>query len=451
MSMRWIGCDGEARSHTATSCGSDVSVVHGPIEVELRSQETAVRAVVEIPHHRRRGRRATEVGPAASSKVSGSRSRTGRGSSSASVAIASCRPSGRNASFRSHDVSGGQRVGVCPRRTATPAAAPTATRPLSGFVSTVRNIPPAEVDPTSSGRRASAASRLARVSGELSRRTAASASRSARSASGTVARERRHSPGVGDGRRTIGRAGPAATPAARRRSPPTRRIASAREQHPQPPIDADLAPRLLLGTALLRPRERRTGLEERLLGRAQRRVSTVAPLDRLVQPKPPVQLAVRSAHRVPRVGRAGQVAEDPLAVDVVVEPAAQTWPGPGQRFVGQLDHVAVGGHQAGRDQLLDQPSRGRHRRPRRAAAHEHGPVHRSGSERRGGGGGRAGAAAVRRAAARRDPPRCGPPRRGRRRSCGSRRRSASGPRAPARSGAARGKAGGGLRVHLRPR
>ena len=45
---------------------------------------------------------------------------------------------------------------------------------------------------------------------------------------------------------------------------------------------------------------------------------------------------------------------DPLALDVVVQPAAQPRPGPGERFVGDLEHPFVAGHQPGADQLLDQ-------------------------------------------------------------------------------------------------
>ena len=115
-----------------------------------------------------------------------------------------------------------------------------------------------------------------------------------------------------------------------------------------------LAPRLVLGGALLGIGERLASVEERLLGQAQVRSGAVAPLERSCQSEAPVQLAVGPIHGVPGVGGRGDVAEDPLAVDVVLEPATQPRPGHREGFVGHLDHVAVAGHQAGCDQLLDE-------------------------------------------------------------------------------------------------
>ena len=80
-----------------------------------------------------------------------------------------------------------------------------------------------------------------------------------------------------------------------------------------------------------------------------------SPVERLGEADAAVQLAVGPAHRVPRVGGGGEVAEDALALDVVVEPALQARPGPGQRFVGELDGVVVAGHQPGGDEQLDEP------------------------------------------------------------------------------------------------
>ena len=97
-------------------------------------------------------------------------------------------------------------------------------------------------------------------------------------------------------------------------------------------------------------------LEEGLLGVAQVRVRSIAPLQRAAEPGAAVELALGAAHRVPRVRGTGQVPEDPLPVDVVVEPAAQPRPHPHQRLVGDLDRVPVDAHQAGVDELLDQVS-----------------------------------------------------------------------------------------------
>ena len=74
-------------------------------------------------------------------------------------------------------------------------------------------------------------------------------------------------------------------------------------------------------------------------------------------------LAVGAAHRVPGVGGAGEVAQDALALDVLVEPAPQARPGPGERLVGELDDAVVAGDQPGADQQLDEAARGRRRSP----------------------------------------------------------------------------------------
>ena len=76
--------------------------------------------------------------------------------------------------------------------------------------------------------------------------------------------------------------------------------------------------------------------------------------------------------RVPRVGGTGEVSEEPLPVDVVIEPAPQPGPHPDQRLVGDLDRVAVDAHQPGLDQLLHQPAVcvvGRHLVPRHPGSH----------------------------------------------------------------------------------
>ena len=83
-------------------------------------------------------------------------------------------------------------------------------------------------------------------------------------------------------------------------------------------------------------------------------MALVLPLEGLGEADAAVELAVGPAHAVPGVGGEGEVAQDALALDVVVQPAPQAGPGPGQRFVGQLDGVVVAGHQAGSDEQLDE-------------------------------------------------------------------------------------------------
>ena len=73
------------------------------------------------------------------------------------------------------------------------------------------------------------------------------------------------------------------------------------------------------------------------------------------QPGPAVELAVRTTHRVPGIGGAGKVPEQPLAVHVVVEPATQPGPDPHEGLVRDLERVPVDGDQPGVDQLLDEP------------------------------------------------------------------------------------------------
>ena len=79
-----------------------------------------------------------------------------------------------------------------------------------------------------------------------------------------------------------------------------------------------------------------------------------APVECLGEADAAVQLAGGRPEAVPSVGSADEVTQDALAVDVVVERAPQPRPGPGQRFVGQLDGGLVGGGQAGGDQSFDE-------------------------------------------------------------------------------------------------
>ena len=100
--------------------------------------------------------------------------------------------------------------------------------------------------------------------------------------------------------------------------------------------------------------ERLAGVEVGPLGGGQVRVGALAPLERSCEAGAAVELAVRAAHGVPGVGPAREVAEDALALDVLVEPALQPGPGPGQGLVGDLDDAVVAGDEPGADQPLDE-------------------------------------------------------------------------------------------------
>ena len=83
-------------------------------------------------------------------------------------------------------------------------------------------------------------------------------------------------------------------------------------------------------------------------------VGPVAPLEGLGEADAAVELAGGSAEGVPGVGGGGEVVEDPLALDVVLEPAAEPRPGAGERLVGDLDDAVVAGDQAGPDEPVDE-------------------------------------------------------------------------------------------------
>ncbi len=102
-------------------------------------------------------------------------------------------------------------------------------------------------------------------------------------------------------------------------------------------------------------------VEEVPFGRGEGGMGSLLPVQGGAEPDSPVQLGVGAAHRVPRVGGAGEVAEDPLAIRVVVEPALQAGPRPGQRLVRELDDTVVAGDQAGIDEQVDEVRRGRGR------------------------------------------------------------------------------------------
>ena len=90
------------------------------------------------------------------------------------------------------------------------------------------------------------------------------------------------------------------------------------------------------------------GVEEGGLGVGEDDVGPGPPLQRPGQPDPAVQLAVRPPELVPGVGGGAQVAQDPLPLDVLVEPGPQPRPGARQCLVGDLDDTGVAGDQAGR-------------------------------------------------------------------------------------------------------
>ena len=152
----------------------------------------------------------------------------------------------------------------------------------------------------------------------------------------------------------------------------------------------------------------------------------------------------------PVLGGLGEVVAGPLSLEVVLEPAAQSWPGADDGLVGELDRVGVAGDQPRRDHQVDEPLLDRvddHLAARHLAA-EGLPPGPGKTRRRT----RSRSCAVRSRRARCTAPRrTGRRRRGRRRRPGSRPRSASVPRAGARSRGGRGTAAAGLRARPRSR
>ncbi len=129
---------------------------------------------------------------------------------------------------------------------------------------------------------------------------------------------------------------------------------SRREQGAEPPVLAGLVERPVLGRTLLAVGERLAGVEEDALRRRQVRRRSLTPLEGVRQAPAAVQLALGAAHGVPGVGGATEVAQDSLALDVLVEPAPQAGPGPRQRLVGELDHTVVAGDEPGSYEQLDE-------------------------------------------------------------------------------------------------
>ena len=117
-------------------------------------------------------------------------------------------------------------------------------------------------------------------------------------------------------------------------------------------VDPELVPSPVLGRPLLRLDQLATGVEKRPLGDAEAGASVVAPVEGVGQADAAVQLALGAAHRLPGVGGHGQVTQDALAFDVVVEPAPQARPGAGHRLVRELHHSVVARHQPRADEQL---------------------------------------------------------------------------------------------------
>ena len=80
----------------------------------------------------------------------------------------------------------------------------------------------------------------------------------------------------------------------------------------------------------------------------------VAPLEGLGEADAAVQLAVRPVEVVPGVGGGREVVEDPLALDVVLEPAAEPRPGAGERLVRYLEDSVVAGDEPGLHEPVDE-------------------------------------------------------------------------------------------------
>ena len=128
----------------------------------------------------------------------------------------------------------------------------------------------------------------------------------------------------------------------------------AAEHDPEPADQPGLRTCSLGRAPLLGVGGRLGGGEELALGVGESGLRAGLPVQRSRQPDAAVELAVGASEGVPGVGRAAEVVPDPLALDVVVEPATQPRPGPGERLVGDLEDPLVAGHQPGADEHLDQ-------------------------------------------------------------------------------------------------
>ena len=278
------------------------------------------------------------------------------------AAIASVVPPGWD--FRVHGGSGNDPSGasVAASWKAMPVnGSPTATTFPSKLASTVSNGSALRVAATSAGLLVSTVSRLARVSDESSSCTPATAISSdsstfsvtrawvpTRRASASIAAWSARS-AASWRRRPIRRPPrPFGRPAAARARPVGGAIgpvgltqgeqpgddrhdqggADANEERSQLAVDTNLVASAILGGEPFAVGSRLGGGEELPLDQVEIGRRPVPPLDGLGQALAPVQLGVRAPHGVPRLAGRGEVAEDPLALHVVIEPVAQPGPGP---------------------------------------------------------------------------------------------------------------------------
>ena len=136
-------------------------------------------------------------------------------------------------------------------------------------------------------------------------------------------------------------------------------------------VDADLLACAVFGGVEFRGGEAFACGEEVDLCRREVRCCVLLPLQGLCEADASVQLTLRTSQRLPRVGDLGEVVEDLLAFQIVLEPAAETRPSPGEGFVSQFDDAVVAGDEARADQQIDERVRlgaGHHRPSRQPAA-----------------------------------------------------------------------------------
>ena len=98
----------------------------------------------------------------------------------------------------------------------------------------------------------------------------------------------------------------------------------------------------------------RAALEEVAFGVGEGGEGRGLPVEGPGEPDAAVELAVGAAEGVPGISGAREVVQDPLPLDVVVEPAPQPRPGAGEGLVGDLEDAVVAGDQPGADEQLDE-------------------------------------------------------------------------------------------------
>ena len=126
--------------------------------------------------------------------------------------------------------------------------------------------------------------------------------------------------------------------------------AGAGQHDPQSADESCLSLRLVGYGAFLGFGEGGAGVEELVLGHGELGVRALLPLPGLGETEAAVQLARGAAQDVPALGGGGEVVQDPLPFDVVLEPAAQPGPGAGECLVRNLDDAVVTGDEAHPDE-----------------------------------------------------------------------------------------------------